>query len=167
MPRLSPPPTPVLPDWDTTHAALRRIAGALARDPHEADDLTQQTVLKLLAAAPSDSRPLAYARQIMIRTWMDRQRSARRRLRRLAHVAARTAAGVFARDPIEADEVRLRVRSAMAALPPRQQAALVLRVIEELDVPEIAQALDCSAEAVRASLHLARRRVRESLKDLT
>lgn len=165
MPRLKPPPSPPLPDWDETHALLRRIAGALTRNAHEADDLTQQTVLKLLTAAAPHDAPLAYARRVMVRTWIDRQRTARRRLRRLAQVAAQTATGVLFRDAVEANETHARVRTAIASLPPRQHAAIVLRVVEQMDLPAIAETLDCSIEAVRSSLHLARRRVRERLRE--
>jgi len=165
MPKLSPPPSPPLPNWDATHEMLRRIAGALTRNVHEADDLTQQTVLKLLTAGAGHDVAVAYARQVMVRTWIDRQRGARRRLRRLAAVAARTAAGVLFHDAVEADETRVRAREAIASLPPKQQAALVLRVVEEMDVPEIAETLECSVDAVRSSLHLARRRVRERLRE--
>lgn len=55
------------------------------------------------------------------------------------------------------------VRQAIASLPPKQRAALVLRLVEDLDYEVIAETLGCSVEAVRAHLHLGRRRVRAVL----
>jgi RNA polymerase sigma-70 factor (ECF subfamily) len=55
------------------------------------------------------------------------------------------------------------VHRAIDALPPQQRAAIVLRVIEGLDYAEIAATLGCPVGAVRANLHLARKKVRQML----
>ena len=45
------------------------------------------------------------------------------------------------------------VWSAVAALPPRQRAAVTLRYVGDLSHREIAAAIGCSEEASRRSLH--------------
>ncbi len=55
------------------------------------------------------------------------------------------------------------MQSALRALPARQRAVVVLRLVEELDYAQIAETLDCSVGSVRSILHLARTRLRASL----
>jgi DNA-directed RNA polymerase specialized sigma24 family protein len=60
------------------------------------------------------------------------------------------AAEPAAEDPPAPDET---IWSAVAALAPRQRAAVVLRYIGDLSHREIAAAIGCSEEASRRSLH--------------
>jgi RNA polymerase sigma factor (sigma-70 family) len=53
--------------------------------------------------------------------------------------------------------------SAVAALPPRQRAAVLLRYGGDLAHREIAAAIGCSEEAARRSLHEGLKRLRETL----
>jgi RNA polymerase sigma-70 factor (ECF subfamily) len=55
------------------------------------------------------------------------------------------------------------LREAIAALPPKQQAAVVLRHVQGLSYPEIAQALDCSKDSARANVYQGLRRLRREL----
>jgi RNA polymerase sigma-70 factor, ECF subfamily len=55
------------------------------------------------------------------------------------------------------------VRQAIAALPPRQQSALVMRYLQELDYPAIAGALGCSEDSARANVYQALKRLRREL----
>jgi RNA polymerase sigma factor (sigma-70 family) len=153
----------VAPDWSEVADSLRRVAFALTRSADEADDLTQETLATLLARRADRPAHAGYARQTLIRLWLDRQRSLRRRLRRMARLARVSERWHADRDRVCVAEQHERVRRAIAALPPRQQAVLVLRVIEGISYDEISRTLDCSVEAVRASLHLARRRVRRTV----
>jgi DNA-directed RNA polymerase specialized sigma24 family protein len=50
-------------------------------------------------------------------------------------------------------------------LPPKQGAAVMLRYLQGLDYPEIAQALDCSEDSARANVYQGLRRLRRDLKD--
>jgi RNA polymerase sigma-70 factor, ECF subfamily len=60
-------------------------------------------------------------------------------------------------------EARERLREAIAALPPVQQAVLTLRDVEGVDADEVCRLLDVSAGNQRVILHRARARVREAL----
>jgi RNA polymerase sigma-70 factor (ECF subfamily) len=55
------------------------------------------------------------------------------------------------------------VRRAIALLPPKQEAAVVLRHVQGLSYPEIAQALACSEDSARANVYQGLRRLRRAL----
>ena len=52
---------------------------------------------------------------------------------------------------------------AVGALPPKQRAAVTLRYASDLPHAEIAEALGCSPEAARRSLHEGIKRLRKEL----
>ena len=55
------------------------------------------------------------------------------------------------------------IRRIIAALPAKQQAAVVLRHVQGLDYAEIAEALECSEDSARANVYQAVRRLRREL----
>jgi RNA polymerase sigma-70 factor (ECF subfamily) len=59
-----------------------------------------------------------------------------------------------------------RVRETMDALPQRQREVLYLHACEAFSLPEIAEILAISPQAVKSSLSLARKRMRQQLQDL-
>ena len=128
-------------------AWLRRLAYLLCQDWHGADDLVQATLTRLYTHWPRVARMDnidAYVRTILIRTFLGERRSPwfRRVLLRGA-----PADGVAAcADP----DAVLDVREALAVIPPRQRATLVLRFYCDLDVEQAATALGCSAGTVKS-----------------
>ncbi len=141
---------------------LRSRARALGADTHEADDLAQQSIANVLAHAPEKVGHAGYAIRTLTRLWLDRQRSLRARGRRLRSLALGAGTGHHRDAP--RDESRGRaVQEAIERLPPKQRAALMLRVVEGLGYGAIAEAIGCSEDAARASLHQARARLRREL----
>ncbi len=63
------------------------------------------------------------------------------------------------------NETRSLLRHHIEALPPNQQAALVMRHLHGLEYPEIALALNCSEESARANVSHALRRLRRELTE--
>ena len=59
-----------------------------------------------------------------------------------------------------------RISAALLGLPDRQRAVVVLRLYEEMNLDEIARALDMSLGTVKSSLHRALRRMRVTLAGL-
>ena len=53
-------------------------------------------------------------------------------------------------DPTPAADQRLDLLRALAALPPRQRAAVVLRCWEDLPIAEVALTMDCSEGTVKS-----------------
>ncbi len=150
-----------LPPFQTLideHAAavLATLRGAVGREG--AEDAFQETFLAALRAYPSlrDARNLrGWLVTIAHRKAIDHHRA---RGRAAVPVAAVREEPVF--DPDPADDT---VWDAVAALPPKQRAAVTLRFASDLPHEEIAEALGCSPEAARRSLHEGLKRLRKEL----
>jgi RNA polymerase sigma factor (sigma-70 family) len=68
--------------------------------------------------------------------------------------------GAAAGDLAAEAAVRITVRGALASLPARQRAVLVLRVFDDLSEAQVAQVLDCAVGTVKATLAHAVARLR-------
>jgi RNA polymerase sigma factor (sigma-70 family) len=127
--------------------------------PVDADDCFQETFLAALRAYPR-LRDAANIRGWLLtiahRKAIDHHRAAKRRPAPLASVPERGAfdPGQNGVDPIW---------HAVAALPPKQRAAVALRFACDLAHREIAAAIGCSEEAARRSVHEGIKRLREEL----
>jgi len=151
--------------WSGLHERLLRCARSLVGRGRAdlAEELVQETLLRLLSRGEHPaSVPYAYARTTLVRLWLDEQRGAARRLRRAARWAV-SRVGHAAPDPAGADERRDAVRIAVEGLTPAQRAAVTLRIVEELSYTDIAHAMGCTPDVVRATLHRARTRLRDRL----
>lgn len=124
--------------------------------PDDVDDALQETMLAALRAYPGfDGRnPRAWLLTIARHKAIDEHRARSRRPETLVEPDAVAAARPEddGRDP----ELWARV----AALPPKQRAAVVLRFALDLRYREIGAALDCSEAAARRSVHEAVRTLR-------
>lgn len=107
-------------------------------------------------AAAEDVLQIALERTFRHRRTLFRADSARRREQPLD-----AAAGVTARDQAGLVADRDALVRALAALPPKQRAVLVLRYWEDLPDPVIAAALNCSQATVRSQASRALARLRE------
>lgn len=152
-------------DWRAIATRLQAVARALTRNADEAADLTQQTFATLLARAPQKCGHYGYARQTLVRLWLDDRRSWRRSLRRLALAAVERSSHGVDSSILEQEEQVQALRAAIERLPARQRAALVLRLVEGQSYVRIAEILDCSVEAARANLHAARQRLRGGYRE--
>src|SRR4029434_4723048 len=70
-----------------------------------------------------------------------------------------------ARDALLAHESGSRIRAAIAKLPPKQRATVILRVYQELSHQEIAEILRSSVGAVKANFFHALANLRRLLQD--
>lgn len=57
------------------------------------------------------------------------------------------------------------INAAIAELPPKQRATIVLHDVDGYSKEEIAQMMDCPQATVRSNLHIARSKVKQRLKD--
>jgi RNA polymerase sigma-70 factor (sigma-E family) len=134
--------------------ALRRSAFLLCGDWHLAEDLVQATLIKLHGAWPRVTRrhqPINYARRTLLNCWLDERRRVWRRTEQRDGVVPDSADP--SADPVVSHErarLRAELLAALATLPPRQRAVLVLRFFESLSVAETAEALGCSDGTVKS-----------------
>jgi RNA polymerase sigma-70 factor (sigma-E family) len=141
--------------------ALRRTAYLLCGDWHQADDLVQAALVKLYVAWPrirSGEQPDAYMHRILVRCYLDERR---RPWRRESSVEIVDDRGAVARPT---DEL-LDLRAALARLPRRQRATLLLRFWVDASVAQTADALGCSEGTVKSQTARALNTLRELLGD--
>jgi RNA polymerase sigma-70 factor (sigma-E family) len=127
--------------------AMRRTAYLLCGDWHRAEDLVQIAFTKLYLAWSRISRHEvldAYLRQTLIRTFLDERRRGWWQREQTGGTAADPSL------PADAPEDRLVVLEALASVPRRQRAVLVLRYWEDLSVEETAAVLGCTAGTVKS-----------------
>lgn len=89
----------------------------------------------------------------------------RRRKVRDAEDLPETVASPF-RDPAESDELRLRLKDALAQLPVRQRSVIVLHDVEGFKHSEIGKLLGIPEGTARSDLHYARSALRRLLQQL-
>lgn len=140
--------------------ALRRLARLLCQDWSRADDLLQaamtRTYVHWSKARGADSID-AYVRAILVREFLEERRSG---WARRVHVTDQQ----LDRPDVATDhELALDLRAAVAALPPRQRAVLVLRFYCDLNIDQAAQALGCTPGTVKSQTAKAMSALRRAL----
>jgi RNA polymerase sigma-70 factor (sigma-E family) len=142
------------------HAALLRYGHVLTGDPHAAADLVQDALERTgLAWSRVESKgdPEGYVRQVMTH----RHISLWRRLRRERLVADAPEQWYDAPAGHPEDVVW----DALARLPRRQRAVLVLRYYEDLSEAEIARVLGCAPGTVKSNAAKGLAALRAALPD--
>jgi RNA polymerase sigma-70 factor (sigma-E family) len=127
---------------------LVRTAYLLTGDLHEAEDLVQVTLEKLYTAwsrLGPDDRIDAYARRVLVNSNISRIRR-----RRLGEWLTTSPPERPATDAIAQADDRAALLSALATLPPKQRAAVVLRYWEDMSEAQVAEALGCSVGNVKS-----------------
>ncbi len=137
-------------------AGLYRVALGICRDRDEAQDLVQDTLLRLLTqpAFARARRPLAYARTAMVRLYLGRKPEAV--LLADSEMLVDVASG---RDGVAEVDSRYAALAMLRELPPRARSVLALRYLEDMSDREIAATLDIARSTVRVTAHHALNRL--------
>ncbi|MBF9130722.1 SigE family RNA polymerase sigma factor [Plantactinospora sp. S1510] len=138
---------------DSRLPALLRYAVMLTGDPHLAQDLVQETMVRVQLNWRRVVRadvPERYVRRMLTNQYLDWQRGSW--VRRVLLRADPDEAVVVRVDHAEATVDRDQVWTWLARLPRRQRAALVLRYYEDLPDAEIAEVLGCAVGTVRSAI---------------
>ena len=147
-----------------------RFALRLTRDPHAAEDLTQETFLRAWKQQRLLRRPEAihvWLFRITANLWRDQLRRGKLRVAQAGSLPKDFASDVRTAEQNvgDQDDIR-RALEAMEALPERQREVLYLCACEGLSAAEVSVVLAISMDAVKANLCLARKRLRRELKDI-
>lgn len=126
--------------------ALRQAAYLLCGDWHEAEDLTQTALTKVYLAwrRVRVETAEAYARAVLFRVFLDGRRLVRHQREHLTAEPPERPAGEAG------SEDRIVLQEALAQIPPRQRAVLVLRFWHDLSLEETATLLACSVGTVKS-----------------
>ncbi|MCU1678394.1 MAG: SigE family polymerase sigma factor [Frankiales bacterium] len=147
-------------------AAWMRTAYVLAGgNKPSAEDLLQRALEKLVGKWPLRARmeePALYVRRILVNLHID---AGRRRLRQQKAVGL-TLVGDTRRDEYTDVDDRQQLRQALARLPARQRATLVLRYFDDLDVVSIARLMACSEGTVKSQLSRGLTALRSAIPDV-
>lgn len=146
-------------------AALSRSAYLLTGDHHLAEELLQTALARCAGhwRRIAGGDPEAYVRRTMIN-----ERTSRWRRRRYEVPANQIPTGYGSVVPDVADRVvrQVTIMAALAHLPARQRAVVVLRFFDDMSEVAVAQALGCSVGTVKSQAHAALKRLRSLVPEL-
>lgn len=129
-------------------ARLVRTAYLLTGDHGEAEDLAQNTLVKVYGAwqrVQSTDSPDAYVRRILVNT-----NAARFRKKRITQLLGADAPDRGEADSTERIGQRDALMRALSRLPAKQRAVVVLRYWDDLSEIEVAAALGCTVGTVKS-----------------
>lgn len=155
---------------DFVHARLgwlSRIAYLLAGDRHAAEDLLQNTLIRLSSQWSKVVRagtPDAYVRKLMYHEHVSAWRRARHL--RAEYSTAELPDGAAGPDLAAETVRRLLLEQALAKLTRKQRAVIVLRYFEDLSEADAAEALGVSIGTVKSQTSHALSRLRELAPEL-
>jgi RNA polymerase sigma-70 factor (sigma-E family) len=141
---------------------LRRMAFLLCGDWHTAEDLVQTALAKVFVSWRKIRRQdaaHAYAARILVNTYL-----AQNRLKSTGEILTDQIPEYPALTP--APETRIVVLNALATLPPRSRAVVVLRYWADLSVEQAAATLGCSTGNVKSQSARALDKLRAVLGDV-
>ena len=151
-------------------APLRRCGYLFCGDWHLAEDLMQNTLVKIYRAWPRITRQDAtgnYARTVLLRTWLDEKRRPWRRAEigrgDLPEVSDDSIGPATAAERSWHRDV---VHRALLRVPNRQRAVLVLRYFDELSIIETAAALGCTEGTVKSQAARGLANLRAAMVDI-
>jgi RNA polymerase sigma-70 factor (sigma-E family) len=127
--------------------ALVRYATLLCGDASEAEEIVQSTLTRVAVRwrfIEGKDNPDGYVRRALVRACIDSGKRRRREpaIDRLPEIAVADGTSRLA----DADQVR----RALATLPPRQRAVLVLRYLDDATEARTAEVLGCSVGTVKS-----------------
>jgi RNA polymerase sigma-70 factor (sigma-E family) len=148
-------------------ARLLRFATALTCDPHLAQDIVQEVMIRAQSRWSRISAldaPDHYVKRMITNEYLSWRRRRAARDIVSAH-STLEAIGPPVGDPAHQHAEREAMRARIATLPRKQRAAIVLRYYEDNTDDEIAKVLGCSAGTVRSHISRALGTLRAGASD--
>jgi RNA polymerase sigma-70 factor (ECF subfamily) len=152
------------------------VAFSYVQDPDEAVDITQDTLLRMLAGLSrfqERSNFSTWLHRIAVNRCIDWHRRRERRppptsLEEMAAAGAElpdTRRALQPHEALESKELREQIRAAIAAVPALYRTVVLLADVQGLSMAEIAQIVRCPTNTVKTRLHRGRLIIRERLRD--
>ncbi|TWJ09790.1 RNA polymerase sigma factor [Altererythrobacter ishigakiensis] len=140
---------------------LRRYCYSLSGNPHDADDLLQDTVERLLVrGAPSDADIRKWAFRVCRNKWIDEMRS--RKVRATEDIDDLLDSTAFHDEAVVEGRLELsQAEAAIAALAPEFREVLMLVAVEGFKYKEAAKLIGIPVGTVMSRLARARRQLSE------
>jgi RNA polymerase sigma-70 factor (ECF subfamily) len=145
------------------------IAWGMVRNIHDAEDLAQEAFVKAFrnigrfkTGEPFGPWIYRIATNLALDVMKHRRRFRHEELTDAAPAARRDRADLGARS----NELAERIDAALETLPEMQRVVARLHLVEEFSHPEIAKMMRLSEGTIRSHLSLARKKLKEQLKDL-
>src|SRR5689334_9349603 len=144
--------------YEALRPELYRYSRHLTRTPWDAEDLTQDTLMRafvtLAQTGESPPNPRAWLLRVASNLWIDRVRRNRETLEVETEPAA-----------LEPRDAREAAGTLLVRLSPQERAAVVLKDVFELTLEEIAEVLGTTVGAVKAALSGGRGKLAEPEPD--
>lgn len=138
-------------------------------DQQTADDLTQETFVKVwkkLETFRGQSQLFTWIYRIATNECLQFLRKKRRRFMLPIHDITDELSQNLTADPVLAgDEIQLRLQEALLKLPDKQRLVFNMKYFEEMKYQEISEVLGTSVGALKASYHLAVKKVEAFLRE--
>jgi RNA polymerase sigma-70 factor (ECF subfamily) len=151
--------------WLARHGpALVLFARQYVQGRADAEDVVQEAFIRFWRSRERVEEPSAYLFTCVKRCALDWQRSRQRQLRR-EHGAARPEAERLFAGGSEHDERCSQIEAALRDLPAEQAEVLVLKIWGGLTFPQIAAALETSANTAASRYRYALAKLREALAE--
>jgi RNA polymerase sigma-70 factor (sigma-E family) len=150
--------------YSARFAVAHRTAYALCGDWVEAEELAQAGFVRLYAKWPrvAGGNADGYLRTVITRLFLDTRRRGRAREHPVAEPPERS--GPASSETARVDE-RQSLLAALMRVSPRQRATLVLRIVHDLSIEQVAEVLRCSQGTVKSQLARGMRTLREAYQD--
>ena len=159
----------IAPIADRMMATVARIV----HDPDEAADTFQEVLAHIwanLRRIHGHPNPHAYILRVCISLSYETLRRRSRRRNREAplegHAESASHPGASPAAALEHQERERRILDAVAALPRMQAQAVLLRLVEGVSFPSVAETLGCGEATARSHVSKGRARLRQLLSDL-
>jgi RNA polymerase sigma-70 factor (sigma-E family) len=144
---------------EARYMELLRMAYLLTGSSHEAEDLLQSALVKVMRRWQRVDDPMAYLRRALVH-----QNISMWRRFRMREIVTEVLPERSEHDPADVVAQRHSLHAALLELPPRMRAVVVLRYVADLPEAEVATMLGCSAGSVKAQASRGLARLREALQ---
>ncbi|MFK7989784.1 MAG: RNA polymerase sigma factor [Sandaracinaceae bacterium] len=158
--------------YDTYQPRLYGFLLRLSGDRARAEDLVQETFVRLAHSAPSlrpDTRLSAWLFRVARNLWFDQRRRALLDLDRLRELSLWPRARLSPTTPfthLVADQTQARLERALALLPTPQREAILLVAVEGFSPHDAARIADVKPAALRQRLRRARAALRVAMETM-